>query len=317
MQASQPRGTQLPFVEQYGPWAVIAGASTGIGLAFAHALAARKLNLVILARDGGALASLERELRARYGIDVEARAVDLASEQANTLAQTICDDFEVGLMVMVAAEHAMGEYTSRDRAEHQRVVDVNIRAALNWSHAALARMRMRQRGGVIFMSSMTSQLAGPYLSTHVASKAFLTSLAEALYEENRERGVHVLGVLPGATDTPRYRAMNKASQASAAGATAPEASGFGAGLRAKLTGMATKTSSVMSPAMVVGEALGALGHEPTLIPGRINRLQIAALRQMPRKALLALMAKVMQGMELPGDGPATADATAHAHEANS
>src|SRR5262245_29574419 len=119
----------MSFATQYGPWALVAGASVGLGAEFARQLAAHKLNLVLLARSGDTLEQLAREL-AQTGIAVRTLAIDLASDQLLDEVRRVTADVEIGLVVYNAAASALGRFLDQPLAEQLRVVDVNCRGPL-------------------------------------------------------------------------------------------------------------------------------------------------------------------------------------------
>ncbi len=261
--------TQQQFLERYGPWALVAGASEGLGAAFARALAERGLNLVLLARRPDALAQVAAPLRAR--VEVRTEALDLGAPGLADALRERTRGLEIGLCVYNAAYSRVGGFLERPLAEHHAVVDVNCRGPLTVAHTLGQPMRARGRGGVILMSSMTAFTAAPRIAAYGASKAFNLALGEALWHELGPAGVDVLVCCAGATRTPGF-----------------------------LRTIREQGPSAMSPEAVVAEALGALGRGPSVVPGLANRLAAFALtRLLPRRRAVTIMgaqtAKLREG----------------------
>jgi len=245
------------FSAKYGPWALIAGASEGIGRAFAEELGARGISLVLAARRDGPLVSLARELEARFSIQVRTVCVDLASSELLEPLRKATDDVEVGLVVYNAAYSAIGHFLELDLAQHERAINVNCRGPLLLSHHFGRRMVERQRGGILLMSSLSGLQGTALVSTYAATKAFDMVLAEGLWHELKDRGVDVMTCVAGATRTPTFES------------TQPRDAG--------------SLARPMESAQVAQEALAALSKQSTLIPGKLNRVVASAMRLLPRE----------------------------------
>jgi uncharacterized protein len=181
------------FPGRYGPWALVAGASEGIGAAFATALARRGLDLVLVARRPGPLAALAGRLPVR-AITV---AADLATARGLAAVKKATQDLEVGLVVVNAAYSPIGRLIDQDPAQTQRALDLNCRAPLVLAHRHLPAMAARGRGGLIIMSSLAGLQGTPSLATYAATKAFGGVLAEGLWAELRGTGWTCWPVWPG------------------------------------------------------------------------------------------------------------------------
>lgn len=250
------------FVAKYGPWAVVAGASEGLGAAFAEALAARGLNLLLFARRSVALNAVAEELRNRFGIQVRVEACDLSRDDLSLWLETITADVDVGLAVYNAAHAPVGEVLARPVADLLRVVDVNVRAPLVMVRTLAPRMAARGRGGIVLMSSLAGFQGAPRIATYAASKAFNTVLGEGLWHELRQQGVDVVVSAAGAIRTPGF--------AKAAGKDAP---------------------GTLDANAVAAETLNALGHGPVVVPGSVNRLARFVLgRLVPRRTAISIFA---------------------------
>jgi short-subunit dehydrogenase len=239
----------------------VAGASEGLGAAFAEALAARGLHLLLLARREPPLAALAAGLRARHAVEVRTAAFDLGRPDLVEAIATLTDGLEVGLLVYDAAASAIGPFVDRPLAAQLQVLDVNCRGPLVLAHLLGAQMARRGRGGLLLMSSLAGGQGNPWLASYAASKAFGIVLAEGLWAELGPRGVDVLACRAGATRTPAFAAS---------------------GPRAEVPSMA--------PEEVVAEALAALGRGPTVVTGRLNRLAAFLFtRLLPRRLAIRIM----------------------------
>lgn len=260
------------FVGRYGPWALIAGASEGLGAEFAAQLAARGLNLLLLARRQGALDALAAQLRAQHPVEVRTLAVDLARPDLISALAPALAGLEVGLLVYNAAYSVIGDFLARPIDEHLRVVDVNCRGPLLLCHALGQPMAERGRGGIVLMTSMAGTQGSPLIASYGASKAFNLVLGEALWDELGQRGVDVIACRAGATRTPGYEKSS------------PRASG----------------SPVMEAGPVVRQTLRALGQKPSLVPGGFNRFAAFLLgRLLPRRLAIRIMGNATRKMYRP------------------
>lgn len=250
----------MGFKERYGPWAIVAGASEGLGAAFAIALAQRGVNVLLVARRAEKLEAQAQTVRA-LGVEARTLAVDLGAPTAVAAVAQAAAGLDVGLLVFNAALAPRGEFLRLPVDEQRAALALNTGALLELTHAIGARLATRGRGGLLLMSSMTAFQGSPYLATYGATKAFILSLAEALWVELAPRGVDVLGVCAGATRTPGFERSSPGS-----------------------------VPGLLEPEQVAAEALDALGDGPLLIPGTFNRLASFALRRFfPRRAAVRLM----------------------------
>jgi len=251
------------FKERYGAVGVVAGASEGLGAAFATALAARGLDLVLVARRASVLDGLAAQLREAHGVGVTTVAVDLADPSFAEAIVGAVAGREVGVAVYNAAASFTGPLLDRPLADALHLVDVNIVGPLRFVHAMVPPMRARRRGGLVLMSSLAGFQGAPQLAAYASSKAFNIVLGESLWGELRGEGVDVITSCAGAIRTPNYA---KASAAEAPG---------------------------MLDARVVAElTLDALGHGPIVVPGGVNKLALFLMRRiMSRGGAVGMMQK--------------------------
>jgi short-subunit dehydrogenase len=243
------------FARRYGPVALIAGGSEGIGAAFARELAGAGLGLVLVARRASPLDELASELRSTHGVDVRTVACDLQSAAAADTLVAACAGSTIGLLVYNAAASSVGPFLDTPVEDHVRAVEVNARGPILLTHAFAGPMARRGRGGVILVSSLTAFQGTPLVASYGATKAFNLVLAEGLWAELADRGVDVLACCAGATLTAGYERVTPGGSASR---LAPRA---------------------QTPAEVAREALGALGKRPVVITGFGNRVASLVMRR--------------------------------------
>ena len=260
------------FVDRYGPWAVVAGASEGIGASFSRKLAARGFNLVIVARRAGPLEELASEIRAKHQVEVRVQALDLGAPNVSSELGHATEAIDVGLVIYNAAYSPIGAFIDVDVEDHIKAVQVNVLGTLRVSHYFGRRLADRGRGGIIIMSSMSSIQGTAMVANYAATKAYDTILAEGLWRELGQRGVDVLGCIAGATLTPNYE-----------GSTDKIPSSW--------------LARPMKPGDVAEQALRDLGQRPSGVSGRRNRFASALLaRLLPRRAAIEMVSKETEHM---------------------
>lgn len=249
------------FKEKYGPWGLIAGASEGIGAAFAEALAKKGINLLLLARRKEKLEDLAAILREKHSVEVRAYGIDLTEQEAvSSLLSEIGE--ELGMLVYNAAYSPIGYFKDVSSEDLQQVVSVNVRTPLLLVKWASQGMIRRKKGGIILMSSLSGGQGSPKIATYAATKSFNTILAEGLWHELKTEGVDVLACTAGAVRTPGY--MSSMDQKDAPG--------------------------TLNPEEVVEQALNALGSQPVATPGKVNKIaQFVMGRLLPRKMRISIM----------------------------
>ncbi|MEZ4356176.1 MAG: SDR family NAD(P)-dependent oxidoreductase [Myxococcota bacterium] len=201
----------IDLTERYGPWAVVAGASTGLGAAFAEELARRGMNVVLLARRATLLEETAAGLRERHGVSVRPVTVDLASPDLWSVVSAATDDLEIGMLVYNAMYDPTGRFLEVPLAEHLKAVAVNCAAPTILAHELGRRMVDRGRGCVVLVSSMAALQGIKVFASYGAGKAYGLILGEGLWDELREQGVDALAYVVGATATPHYVEMQEAA----------------------------------------------------------------------------------------------------------
>jgi short-subunit dehydrogenase len=252
---------------RYGPWALVTGASDGIGRALAVSLAARGLDLVLVARRADRLDALAQELAAAHGVRAHVIAADLGTDAGVRAVLEDTEALDVGLLAAAAGFGTSGAFVDGDVSAELAMLDVNCRAVVQLTHAFARRFSARGRGGIVLLSSLLAFQAVPRAAHYAATKAYVQSLAEGLHAELAPRGVDVLASAPG-----------------------PVRSGFGE--RA-----AMQMSLALTPAEVAEGTLAALVRRRTTVrPGWLSWLLEASLWPLPRWARSLVLARVMAGM---------------------
>jgi len=240
------------FADRYGPWAVVTGASSGIGAEFARQLAAAKISVVLVARRRERLEELGAQLGAPYRVC----AHDLAEPSSIDALVDEVADLDVGLVVNNAGLSWKGAFLEHDRAHARRMIELNCQAPVALTHALAPRLAARGRGGVIMVSSTGAFQGLPWSAVYGATKAFDLLFGEALRVELASQHVDVLTLAPGGTDTEGP--MNT-------------------GVDPDKVPM-----KLMSVTPVVAAALAGLGRRSLVVPGAINRANHLVTRLVPR-----------------------------------
>lgn len=187
---------------QFGPWAVVTGASSGIGREFALQLAAAGINVVLVARRVAMLQDLEDELAEHYGVESRAVGVDLSDPAALSPVAEATADIDVGLLVSNAGAALPGPFLDSNLQAHREILRLNTAAHLGLSHHFGERLARRGRGGIVLVSALGAIHGVPYMANSAATKAYVASLGAGLHVELAKHGVHVTVLHPGPTRTP-------------------------------------------------------------------------------------------------------------------
>lgn len=255
----------MDFKQKYGTTALLAGASEGIGAAFAEALAAEGMDLVLVARRRQPLENLATEIEGKFKIKVISIPCDLAEEDALDTITGALAGREIDILVYNAALSFLGPFMGKDQADNLKMTRVNMITPLKMVHHFGGRMLERKRGAVILMTSLAGFQGSGYLALYASTKAFLRILAESLWYEWKEKHVDVLACCAGATSTPGY--IN--SQPEKTGILVPR---------------------VLKPGEVAAESLKRLGRQPSFIAGRGNRIASFFMQKLlPRRLAVTIM----------------------------
>lgn len=254
------------FAARYGPWAVVTGASDGIGQDIARHAAARGLGVVLVARRQDRLAELAAELESTYGSPTRVVAADLSSRGGVEALLDATNQLDVGLLVAAAGFGTSGSFLETSLDDELTMLDVNCAAVLHLTHAFARRFVERGRGGLVLMSSIVAFQGVPRAAHYAATKAWVQTLAEGLRSELAPRGIDVVASAPG-----------------------PVASGFAA--RADM-----RMGAALTPSQVGAATLDALGRRATVRPGWLSKLLGYSLAVLPRFARTLIMTAVMNDM---------------------
>lgn len=241
---------------KYGTWALVTGGSAGIGLAFAHELAAAGHNLVLVARGQQALDAGAAALAAKHGVDVKTIAIDLTAPGAPLELYNQTKDKHVGLVVLGAGTETTGDFTKVSTDAHRTLIDLNVVAPGELARLYGADMVARGRGGIVFLSSLFGYQGVPLLANYSASKAYVLALGEALNVEMKPHGVDVLVVSPGLTDTDMAARMP--------------------------IDFRKMPITRHKPRKVARVGMRALGRKASVVPGLLNTIYVFENRFIPR-----------------------------------
>ena len=255
------------WYEKYGPWAVIAGGSEGVGAEFARLLAEAGVNLILVARKAGPLETAAQSCR-QLGVEVHTLAIDLVDADSVANLTALTDGLEVGLLIYNAgANTCSAEFLDADLADFQRVIDLNITTMMTLAQHYGRAMRERRRGGILLVGSMAGYLGSVRHTVYGGVKAYGRIFAEGLWLELREHNVDVLELVLGVTRTP---AMERV------------------GLNFDVPGM-----RVADPAEVAREGLAHLGLGPVHVAGG-NAEDVARRNDPDRAKVVAGTHRFMQ-----------------------
>jgi len=253
-----------------GKWAVVTGASAGIGAALASQLAARGAHLVLTARRKDRLDELAAKLHAAHGIKVEIFPADLARPETPGALFAFTEGKGIAVEVLInnAGFGAYGHFTEIPLARQLEMVQVNMAAVVQLTHLYLPAMISRRSGAVMILASTAGFQAVPFISTYAATKSFDLFFAEALAEEVRPCGVHVTALCPGATSTEFQKVAAQPDYA---------------------------FRSAESPDGVARVGLEALAAgKPVVISGVRNRLMTASQRLAPRRLVTSVAGRMFR-----------------------
>lgn len=257
---------QKHWSAKYGLWAVVTGASDGIGKAMAMRLAEAGLNLVLVARRREMLDQLSDEISERFNVETMVIDADLSELDAVEAVIVATETLDIGLLVASAGFGTAGKFIEMPLERELAMLDVNSRAVLTMSHHFGRRFADQGRGGIVLISSIVAFQGTPLQANYAATKAYIQSFGEALNRELAPFGVDVLVSAPG-----------------------PINSGFAA--RADM-----QMGLALDPETVALSTLNALGRKPYVRPGWLSKLLIGSLSFLPRSVRVRVMGQIMQSM---------------------
>jgi short-subunit dehydrogenase len=249
---------------------LITGASSGIGEAFARRLAALGRNVFLVARSEDKLVTLCNELGRENRVRAQYFVLDLSQPDAGErlFAETEKRGLEIDLLVNNAGFGSMGDFVKLDQARELNMIDLNVKALVDLTYRFLPPMRQRKRGAIINVASTAAFQPVPFMATYAATKAFVLSFSEAIWEENRPYGIEVLALCPGVTETNFFEAAHGHKPPARAAQTADE---------------------------VVDTAMKALGRgKGHVVSGLSNLVMVEAERFVPRSVVVRVAGRMMR-----------------------
>ena len=265
----------MNFKEKFGPWAIVTGASSGIGKEFAQQIAASGINVILLARRESLLRELAESLKAKYKIEAKYGRIDLTEEDFLDQIETLTEGLQIGLVISNAGGARMGAFNKIPMSDFESMIRLNVTAQMKISHWFSSRLlKENRRGGLLLVSSTTAYQGVPYGADYSAAKAYILNLGEALNFELKDKGINVTVLVPGPTDTPGLTDNADADM---------------------VAHLPMKPQAVDK---LVKEGLVALSkNKPTQIGGRPNRIMATLMKtMMSRNGASAFWGKMMHKM---------------------
>ncbi len=250
------------FKTKYGKWAVITGGSSGIGLAFAHLLAEKKMNVLIIARDETKLQKARNEILKTNTIEVKTLSINLLEENAVSIIEEYTKDLDIGIAVINAGMELTGHFIKRTSKQHQDLIQLNITVPTQISHLFSKRFVAKKRGGIILISSLLGYQGVPLFTTYCASKSFILNFGEGLSVELKPYGVDVIVLAPGPTKTKMLDNMD--------------------------VDFSKMPIKIMDTHSTAKPALKYLGKRISVVPGLLNKIYAFENRFLPRKTPIKL-----------------------------
>lgn len=249
---------------------LITGSSSGIGAAFARKLALLGRNVLLIARSEDKLINLCNELGRLSDVRAQYVAIDLTEpgSGARLFEETQKRQLDIDMLINNAGFGSMADFAGNDLAYQLKMVDLNVRAVVELTHRFLLPMRERKQGTIINVASTAGFQPVPFMATYAATKAFVLSFSEALWEENRTQGIHVMALCPGVTETNFFEASNMERP---------------------------PMRTVQTPEQVVDAALRGLARrKSSVVTSWTNLLIVETERVVPRSMVLKITGKALR-----------------------
>ena len=242
--------------EKYGNWALVTGASSGIGKELARELAHKGFSVVLVARREQILNELAKELNDDFHAETRVVALDLSKEGAVQELYDAVSTLDIGLVIPAAGIDEMGHFLEKEYSSIDKMLTLNIQIPTEIAHVFGQKLAARKRSGIILVSSLFGYQGIPNFAGYAASKAYILTLGETLNVELARRGIDVLVLSPGLTDTPFSQSMEM--------------------------NLSKLPMFAQRPGTVAKTALGALGRKATVVSGLLNKIYAWENRFIPR-----------------------------------
>lgn len=257
------------FIEKYGTWALITGASSGIGKALALKAASQGLDIILVARGREKLEETAKDIQERFSVQVKSIAVDISTEAGINYLMEETQADAIGFLILSAGVESDGPFIDADLKKQKYVIDLNVTSTVVLAHHFAKRMSAQKRGGILFVSSLVGHIPSPYFATYAATKSFVLSFGTSLYAELKTSGVDVSVLSPGVTETAMYEQM----------------------------GIDWSKTPVkpMQATDVAEEALRYFGKKLSIIPGGQNRFVAFITKRILSRSFAAIQNEKMMG----------------------
>ncbi len=255
------------FKNKYGNWALVTGATSGIGAELTSQIATKGLNVVLVARKTQELEVHAAALQERYGIATHIISADLAT--AEGLQKVLEIEQEIGLLVVSAGIEVNGAFEKNNLEKELQVIQLNVTSTLVLTHHFSKAMVQRKKGGILLIASLSGHMPNPYLSNYAGTKAYVLNLGASLYGELKPKGVDISVLSPGLTSTPM----------------------------AVSTGMdwAKTPMKAMDPSVVAEMGIEGLGKRLLTVPGGRNKAMAWMAKHFPLQMLSRMNEQMMKG----------------------
>ena len=256
------------FLEKYGPWALVTGASSGIGAEFCRQLSGYGLHIVMIARRKSAMEKIAANLVEKYSVEVKTIESDLSKDDFFAKLEPEISSIDIGILINNAGFGVKGSFLSNSLERELELLNVNCRAPLELTHIIGQKMLERKKGGIFFLSSVLGYSASPYFANYAASKAYNLFMGGALWSELKAAGIDVSVLCPGSTQTE----FDKVS--------------------------GHKGFVTMEAEAVVRTGLRNIG-KPYIVAGVRNKLAVLLIKIFPRRITTIIMGIFMRKMSIP------------------
>jgi short-subunit dehydrogenase len=272
----------MTFATKYGPWALVAGASDGLGAAFAAGLAERGVNVVLLARRQQLLDRVAAEINSRSSVETRTLAIDLVDPAAASAIAAATSDLQIGFLVYCAgADPDFKPFLANPIEAAEAMAQRNCMVPMRLCHHFAPPMVERGSGGIVIFGSGAGLAGGPNMVAYAATKAFDMVFAEALWAELHDKGVDVLGLILGKTDTPALRLLEHS--------------------RGQISSPDDVPAGAAAVDDVIAEAFENLTNGPTWMVGEDMRAAVQMMASLSRKQIVELMTQASAAAMGPRD----------------